>query len=532
MVTRAHIIFEPSGQRLLADVGSNCLEVIRGAGLFISTECGGKGRCGKCRVLMKPSPTPTEIDMKHLTDGELERGIRLSCEHVIEHDTRIMLVESDVEGRILTEGFSTELEQITDFDNEGELGIAIDLGTTTIVLYLMDLATGHQMAHATALNPQIVHGEDVISRLEFAGEDIANQRLLQRSTIECVEKLIDNLIKKESLSREQLSDIVVVGNTVMHHLILGFDTSELAVAPYSPTSVERQYVDASNLGFKDSRARMYFAPLIGGFVGSDIVALILSQSLHKEKDIVLAIDVGTNGEIVLSNKGDLYVCSTAAGSAFEGAMITHGMRAQAGAIEHLVIEDVDKKPDITVLENQPPRGLCGSGIVDVVAELLRTGLISPNGRLSKSGRSVFDPVGGHSYIIVEESEYGAAKGITFSQKDIRQVQTAKSAILTGAKILLDITCIKPDDIDRILLAGAFGNYINPKSALRIGLLPEIPVSRIHQVGNTAGLGAKMMLLSSDVRQIAESIAKMVTQVELASRTDFGEIFIESTIFPQ
>ncbi|MFW9977428.1 MAG: ASKHA domain-containing protein [Candidatus Thorarchaeota archaeon] len=525
---RFRIIIEPSGQRVLAIADTTYLDAIRKSGLYISSECGGKGTCGKCRVHIEPVPRITQEEERILPLDEKDQGIRLACRHLAERDTRIVVLGVGSDPKILSESRSAEEYLISDQTREGKYGIAIDLGTTTIVTYLMDLFTGLQMHQISELNPQVLYGEDIITRLAFASTKEDNRYRLQKVVIECIEKMVGELCIDQGIRMPDIKDISVVGNTVMHHLLLGLDISRLGVAPYAPESLEKQNVVSSRIGFRKIRSKMYFGPLIGGYVGSDITALILAERLHAAKDIVIAIDIGTNGEVVLSNRGDLFVCSTAAGSAFEGAVITHGMRGQLGAIEHVSIASREDQPVISVIGSEIPRGLCGSGIVDLVAELLKVGIISRNGRLSESSRTTQDSVSGLSYIVVDSSKYGK---IIFSQRDIRQVQTAKAAILSGVKILLDMNGIRIDEIDRVLLAGAFGNYINPLAALRIGLIPEVPIEAVFQVGNTAGLGAKMMLLSSEMRHLSEKVVKGITHVELVDRREFEKVFIESTWFP-
>ena len=245
----------------------------------------------------------------------------------------------------------------------------------------------------------------------------------------------------------------------------------------------------------------------------------------------MAIDVGTNGEIVLISNGKIHACSTAAGSAFEGATISFGMRAQEGAIEYVSISDPDEPPDFATIGNASPIGLCGSGIVDVVAELRRCNIVSPDGRLRESGRTTSKDDKDFGFIVVDEEEHGSEKRILFTQKDIRQVQLAKAAIQAGTKVLMEFAGLKLSDVNSVLLAGAFGNYIRPASALRIGLLPPIDLTKIFQVGNTAGIGAKLMLVSEAMRDTAEYIAKTIVCINLAGHPSFESFFIESTHFP-
>jgi uncharacterized 2Fe-2S/4Fe-4S cluster protein (DUF4445 family) len=500
--------------------------------LYIPSDCGGRSTCGKCKVVIRPLPKTTERDILHLTNQEIELGIRLACDHAVEVDSQVEIVRSPSKARILVDGVSDITSVSVDEGFVEQFGVAVDIGTTTIVTYLMDLETGQQIATASKLNPQIAFGEDIVSRLTAASKNESNRSTLQDMLINAIDELAEHLLNQLEIAKDKLAKFSVVGNTAMHHFFLGLDTATLNLAPYTPMTVESKVVQADELGFNDYSAEIYCGPLIAGFVGSDITALLVSQNLHNADDVVLGIDVGTNGEIVLSDRGKIYACSTAAGSAFEGATISYGMRGQDGAIEHVTISGLDDKPEITVIGHTEPRGLCGSGIVDIVSELLKVGLVTPAGRLEHSIRTFEDSSKGHSYTVIEKNEYNSNTRILFTQKDIRQVQLAKSAILSGSKILLSEAGLTEKSIDRILLAGAFGNYINPEAALSIGLLPRVDLDKLVQVGNTAGLGAKLMLLSSKKRELAESITKSVTYVELAGRHDFEELFIRLTQFPE
>ncbi|MFW9848231.1 MAG: ASKHA domain-containing protein [Candidatus Thorarchaeota archaeon] len=525
------LILEPSGQRIQVTEKTSYLEAIRQSGQYISTECGGKGTCGKCKIIIKPSPKISENEREYLKSEEIELGVRLACEHAIASLSRVVLFSGPVDSRILTEAVLDNVEISIDKSIQGQYGLAVDIGTTTIVAYLMDLGSGEQIASSSTLNPQISYGEDIVTRITAALENESNQVALKLQLIESIEELERQMLDEIGVKEDVITRISVVGNTAMHHFFLGLDTSPLSVAPYSPLSTEAVVMKTNQLGFKKTNAEIYMGPLIAGFVGSDITALVLSQRLDQSDEVVLGIDIGTNGEIVLSKKGELFSTSTAAGSAFEGATISRGMRGQIGAIEHITISGVNDAPDITVIGHEIPRGLCGSGIVDVVSELRRMNLVTPQGLLLESKRVIKDTEAGLGYIVVNIQEHDCDERILFTQKDIRQVQSAKAAIMAGIEILMRNAEIDVDSLDRVLLAGAFGNYIRPEAALRIGLIPEVSLARIQQIGNTAGQGAKMMLLSSVERREAEKIPKRVKHVSLAGNKDFQSLFIDNTLFP-
>ena len=521
------VIFEPSGLRVLVESGTTSLEAARKVGLHISSDCGGRGTCGKCKVIVHQAGNPSTRDLEHLSNEEIENGFLLACKYQIKESTRVLLPRSKDTAKILSTSEAKEWE--IDPGLQNQFGIAVDLGTTTIVAYLLNLANGVQTAQVESLNPQTAYGEDVISRITFASREKEGPKILQELVINEINLQITQLLGKTGVNRNQINRISIVGNTAMHHLLLAVDTDTLGRAPYQPSISGPITMKPQQLGIQlGDSSELYLPPNIAGFVGGDTVGFILSQRLDQVDDVVLGIDIGTNGEIVLSDIGKIYCCSTAAGPAFEGSTILHGMRGQSGAIEYLSIIDKDEKPEISIIGDSPPKGLCGSVIVDIVAELYRTGIVDDSGRMHKESKRVQDDEKhGLSYMIVKENEMVEGNRIIFTQKDVRQVQLAKAAIQTGIALLLDAIGKEVSDIDRVLLAGAFGNYIRPDSAIAIGLLPKIEVSKVIPVGNAAGEGSKGLLLSKKNRSYAEKLATETQYIELASQERFQEVFLKS-----
>ena len=528
---REHIlVLEPSGLRIVINEQTTILEAIRMIGLQVSSECGGRGTCGKCRVILNPAPDPTQVETQLLGKHDIDVGGRLACQHRISSDTRAVIPHSSTTAKILTRGVSSTSELLPDEGHEGEFGIAVDLGTTTVVAYLLDLSNGDQIANSADLNPQVVFGEDVMSRIAYAMKDEKGRTLLKQKVLEKIDELSVLLCSTSEVPSGNLSRLVVVGNTAMHHLALGLNPSSLGLAPYEPQMRDAFTSNGREIGLKSvPDAEVYFAPNVAGFVGGDTLAFILSQRLDLVDDVVLGIDIGTNGEIVLSKRGELFCCSAAAGSAFEGATISHGMRGQDGAIEHLTIRESDNAPEISVIGGGAPRGLCGSAIVDTVAELLRNGLIDAGGRMKASARVVDDTKAGLAYIVVGVGEHASKSRIMFTQRDVRQVQLAKGAILAGTQILMQVANVCTEDIKAIYLAGAFGNYIDPSSALRIGLFPPVDLERIIPVGNAAGEGAKRLLVSRKSRELVEQLRREINYYELATHDNFADVFAQATI---
>ena len=416
-------------------------------------------------------------------------------------------------------------------------GIAFDIGTVTLVGTLLNLSTGEPLSVAWRINPQISFGEDIISRINYANLSKKGIKELNSLIINAINGMIDNLAYNAGINVKNIYEVVIVGNTVMHHLLLMIDTQTLAVSPYIPTIKSPINVRARKLGIKiNPRGNIYFFPNIAGFVGGDTVSVILASLLHKSNKIKLAIDIGTNGEIVLGSKHRLICCSTAAGPAFEGAHIECGMPAFDGAIEKVFIENDELQ--YNVIGEQVPKGICGSGLIDAVAELLKIGVIEQTGRiLSKDAlrakvndkllERIIENGNELSFLLAYDR---AGKSIVLTQQDIRKIQIAKGAIRAGIEILKKQLGIDDKDIEEVLLAGAFGNYIRADSARIIGLVPPIPTKRIKFVGNAASTGAKIALLSKDAREEAKRIAEFVEYVELAGRSDFQEEFIKAMNF--
>jgi uncharacterized 2Fe-2S/4Fe-4S cluster protein (DUF4445 family) len=525
------VVFEPSGLRISVDEQTTFLEAIRMVGLHLPSDCGGAGTCGKCSLIPQPTPEPTPADERSISSDELAHGVRLACQHRVMSDTRVVITKQRGKVQILTEGVSRQEEWIPDSGGESRYGVAIDLGTTTIVAYLLALDSGVQISQVASLNPQVAFGEDVISRIVHATREENGQSELSNRVTTEIDSMIYSLIEGSGIEIETLTRMAIVGNTAMHHLLLRANVKSLGVTPYEPSIRDAVVTTGSELGLLSvPNAEVFLPPNIAGFVGGDTVGFILSQRLDLSDQIVVGIDVGTNGEIVLSNRGELSCCSAAAGPAFEGATIRYGMRGQEGAIEHVLIEDPEKPPEITIIGDVAPQGICGSGIVDAVAEMRRSGIINDTGGMQSTSPRVYrDDDFGLSYLLVEES--AVSRKISFTQKDVRQVQLAKAAIHAGITILLQEAGITASDIESVMLAGAFGSYIQPESALRIGLLPPVKREKIIQVGNAAGEGAKALLLSSEARKVANDFVSKIKYIELASHNDFQSIFIKSTNFP-
>lgn len=419
------------------------------------------------------------------------------------------------------------------------LAAAVDIGTTTLATYLLDLNAGRAIAVAAGANPQSGYGADVISRISAIAENPANLPEMQRLVVGAINDLLAEAAAGASVALSAVYELVVAGNPCMLHLVAGVNPRHLAGSPYVPVFSEMLELDAAELGLKlNPAARVCLLPGIGGYVGADIVADILATGLHRLAGTRLLIDVGTNGEMVLARDGRLITCATAAGPAFEGAHIACGMRAADGAIEHVSVEG---RFDLTVIgahvkPGTPvvPAGLCGSGLLDAIAAMVRAGVVDASGRMQPAG-SLPDAVGSRLFARNGSTAFRLAgppdRPIFVSQHDVRQVQMAKGAIGSGISILLGEFGLTHADLDEVLLAGAFGSYLFPESALITGLLPPVPLERVRAVGNTAGDGARLAALSAAARAEAVDIARTAGYIELSARKDFQDIFLKAIAFP-
>jgi len=437
-------------------------------------------------------------------------------------------------------------DQIVEFQccdtTSDNYGLAFDIGTTTVVGRLLDLNTGEDLAVASAMNPQVIYGDDVVSRINLVTSSKDGLEKLNERVISVVNELIAELVDKSEVGARNIYKMVAVGNTCMHHLFFSLDPTHLALAPYVSVVDEPVKARARELGIKiNPCASIYFLPNIAGFVGADTVGVILASAMYESDEIRLAIDIGTNGEIVLGSSKRLISCSTAAGPAFEGAHIKFGMRAADGAIDHIF--DGGDDIAITTIGDVPARGICGSGLVDAVAILITKRIIDETGRicdpddppegLSPAWRErIVEGENGSNFILIKKEESQLNEPIVLTQRDVREVQLAKGAILSGIQILKVELGVDDDDIHEVLLAGAFGNYIDRQSARVIGLLPsQIPLERIKSIGNAAGVGAKIALLSKKERERAEQVTQDVEYIELCGHANFQNVFMESMFFP-
>jgi len=618
---KARVIFAPSQKEMKGEIGRTILSLAQEGGVYIDSQCNGKGKCGKCRVrILDGDVSPFTPEEALCVKGiEREMGFRLACMTRITNDVTVLVAEENIlnsaaskkmfrkrtkvinpavkdyhirinaHGKDQNRYFKDVIEQlqiqyglsditvdpgiIENLKKEGikgnrefiasvwmdkeivalhppgidlTLGVAIDIGTTTVALYLCDLIKGDVIASGSFTNPQVLFGTDIMSRISYSAEHPGEGvKRMQKELMNSINAMIDTLVSRKGYSPRRIVDMTVVGNTVMHHIFLGIAPDSLGIWPFEPLVKESVNIKAHQLGLIiNPYSYVHMLPVEAGFVGADNIGVLISEEPYIKDELSLIIDIGTNGEVVFGNKNQLFSCSCATGPALEGAQISCGMRAAPGAIEKIRIDAETFEVDYTVVgrkgwakELPPgdlrPSGICGSGIIDMVAQLFKARLINANGAFSpikntprlRKGRA-----GVTEFVVAWNHETSTKDDIVFTQKDVRQVQLAKAALHAGCRVLmrhLNITAIS-----NLTIAGAFGMHIDTESALTIGLLPQCEPRNIVMVGNAAGHGAYLALVDRSKRDEADMVARKITHVELAMEEDFQTEFMKSLAIPE
>jgi uncharacterized 2Fe-2S/4Fe-4S cluster protein (DUF4445 family) len=419
-------------------------------------------------------------------------------------------------------------------------GVAIDVGTTSVVTTLLELASGEVMASVSSLNPQATFGGDLMSRIAFAQWNPSNLRKLQSRIIGLLNQQVDELLKRTGVLPQWIYKVTVVGNTCMHHVLLGIDPTYVGLSPYSAVLRHPLVLSARTLHLKvNPEARVCFLPIVAGFVGADAVGAALATRLDESVKVRAVVDIGTNGEVVMGTRERLMACSAPAGPALEGAQIRHGMRGAVGAIDRVWVEHGNLQ--FHVIGDGPPQGICGSGLIDAVAAALDVGLVDWTGLIQIERRDRFPaPLAarlaerGEERLLILAPRGEAAGGgeIVLTQDDVRQLQLAKGAIGGGIRMLQHVLRVPDEALTDLMLAGGFGNYLSIGSAVRIGLIPPLPLERIRYIGNAAALGAQLALFSEAERARAEVLARSIEHLSLATHPDFQDLFVEAMNFPK
>ncbi len=532
MKTSTQILFEPSGLRITLPSGGTILSAAQKVGIDLTAVCGGAGNCQQCiiRWVQGELNPPTDSERQAFSDRKLANGYRLACQAIPIGDVTINIPpdSTSTKQRLQVEGFDVDVQPdpVIDLVRRGKplLGLALDIGTTKLAAYLVDLETGHTLAKGGTSNPQIAYGEDVISRIAYANRGAAETTKLHESLVDGINDLVSEICQAGDLDRHQILDAVAVGNTAMHHLLAGLPTRQLGEAPYEPAQRDPLNLPADSLGLDLAPgALVHLPPLIAGFVGSDHIAADLVCGLTGPGDIALLVDIGTNTEITLRTPEGLFCCSCASGPAFEGAHIHAGMRAAAGAIERVFYDQ--QGWHFLTIDGMDPVGICGSGILDAVAEFRRAGVIDDRGTLQKDADRVERMPQGWGFRLANTAPGSRSDGILITRRDINEVQLAKAAIRAGIEVLLKENNLRASQVERVIIAGAFGTYLHLASALAIGMFPDLPEDHFQQVGNAAGAGARMILVSKKARQEALEVQKQMRYIELTTIRTFQDIYM-------
>ena len=554
------VTFLPSGQRIACTVGDNLLEAARRHGVRIAADCGGRGRCRSCSVRIEGAVTEAVAAIPGgFTAEEAAAGWHRACQvrlagpctvHVpartsasavsLGQDDGPALVPIQVPVLVPCERkgyWSRGAELVGPVAGEDALGLAVDLGTTNIAAALVDMSSGRVVATGAIANPQSVYGADVVSRLTQAVRNPSLGREMQRAAVEAIANLAGRLADDNVQS---IAEVAVVGNSVMQHLLLGFPLETLATSPYRPHTLADSNLLCSDLGFQFAPgAWLHFGPDIASFIGSDHVAALLEIMVDPPPGRWLLIDIGTNTEISLYDGVQLRSASCASGPAFEGGVLSCGIRAVPGAVTGVHIED--EKVSLQTIDQAEPLGICGSGVISLLSELLRCGAINARGRLALAYPGVREREQHREFVLTRQSTADqnptdrikiGALPLVFTQEDVRAVQLAKAAIRTGLDLLLAETGIAEDAVDRFVIAGAFGKFLDVRAALAIGLFPPVPGSRIVQVGNAAGAGVRRILVCANARAKARALAHESHYLELATHPGFHHTFARRAGFYQ
>lgn len=554
----AKVIFYPDNKSIIVENGVTILKAARKAGIVIESPCNGSGTCGKCKVRLDKESLGNVVagGKHHLSKDQEEQGYVLSCEARITGDISVEVTSNQKNSilKILSKGKSFDVslnplikkeffikENYTKvFAGDKELGIeygdtrrktygaVVDIGTTTLVASIVDLNDGSEIGTASALNPQAVHAQDVLSRIKFSSESDGLQTMYSG-----VIKEINNLLKEiagvASINKENIYEVVFSGNTCMLHLASNINPQSLGKYPYTPEISGAAYLNAAehNIGISPFGI-IYLPPIISAYIGADITSGILASQLHHKKGITLFVDIGTNGEMAIASDGNISATSTAAGPAFEGMNITHGMRAGLGAIEFF---EVDKQGNISVkvIGTKKASGICGSGLLDVVGELVAHGIINNNGKFVDTGGL---PTALEKRLVKHDGKwvFEITEDVFLSQKDVRQVQLAKGAVRAGIEFLLESKGVKASDVDKVLIAGSFGYHLRAKSLINIGLLPNEFDGKVEFIGNTSKSGGQAFLLNQTYRNELEESTSRVEVLELANYKDFDKVFVKCLNF--
>jgi len=524
-----HIQLLPHGRQISAMANRSLMEALVNNSIFLRSDCGGRGNCGKCKVNRVTS------------DGSSESIT--SCTHQVAGDLKIEIPESSMlSSHIISKAPLTFPES---FNNrpftpgqEGRYGIAIDLGTTTIAIYLCNITSGKILSSLAVKNPQALYGDDVMSRISAIVQEDENLQHLQKLVVRAMEWGIKKLLSSQDLHRKNIVQMVTVGNPTMIHILTGVNPQSIGTSPYQPVFYEAKTFQVTDLGFELGDILLQVLPQISGFIGGDILSAALAVDLDNQPEGTLLIDLGTNGELLLKGKDKLFATSCATGPAFEGASLSCGMQAIPGAINRITIEKREDFPHYTMINPKnsssvKPLGICGTGVISGVAEFCRKNIIAPGGAFRKDDDTILplkkDAAGRPYFILTPEESTPTDYPVYISQQDIRSVQLGKGALITGIKFLLKAAGY--DKPKKLIIAGAFGTFVAKEDMITLGMIPDINLDKIEMAGNSAGAGAVMVLCDSSFLNKSIDMTKRITVIDLTCDQNFQEDFVQQLSFP-
>ncbi len=531
-----------------AERGENLLELARRIGVAIDAPCAGNGTCGKCRVKLISGALETEKNPR-LSQEDFDAQWRLACQSRVSGDAVIWVpvAASAFRNNIKTADLSSA-EELARYEAATEkifasglergcaetgVGVAVDIGTTTVTAAMLDLAEGHVLAKASMGNGQIRFGADVINRIIQQSKPDGVDRLRRAVREETLIPIFESLFRSAEKKPEDVSRIVIAGNTTMEHLFVGADAQSIRLEPYVPAFLELHGKTAGELGLPArADAPVIFAPNVGSYVGGDITAGVLPAMLWHSSELTLFIDLGTNGELVFGNEDYMLCCACSAGPAFEGGDISCGMRATHGAVDSCTIDPETMEPTLSIIEGDKPLGLCGSGLISMISELFRCGIINAQGKFIREGRRVrCDEYGGAAYVLAFAGESASGADITLNESDLDNFIRAKAAIFSAIRTMLKSLDMTVDDIDKIIIAGGIGSGIDIGKAISIGMLPNQPLEKYSYIGNSSLTGACAMLLSDEAKEKVFEIGRNMTYIELSTHPGYMDEFVAACFVP-
>ncbi|MCL2339937.1 MAG: ASKHA domain-containing protein [Actinomycetia bacterium] len=544
------VTFQIEGQGELAVstiAGENLLQLARDNDIAIDAPCGSNGSCGKCRIRLVSGQLQAEPS-RHISHADYQAGWRLACTSTVVDDAVVWVpadagsFQSGIQTADLStaadrQRYSAAVEQVFTTGlqrgtQDNGYGVAIDIGTTTVTAALLDLASGELLAKASAGNGQIRYGADVINRIIASSRPGGREALRQAILTDTLLPMLADLLTQAALSSSAIRRCVIAGNTTMEHLLLGEDASSIRLEPYVPAFLEKTGVTAAEVGLPFSAdTPVILAPNVGSYVGGDITAGILTSLIWNQDNLQLFLDLGTNGELVLGNRDFLLCCACSAGPAFEGGEISCGMRATAGAVQAVRLDQNTLQPTLDVIGSKAVAGVCGSGLIDLIAELFRCGAIDATGKFVREHPRIWRNEYTAAFVLAYADESQSGKDIQINETDIGNFIRAKAAIYSAIHVLLQSLDMDARMLDSVQIAGGIGGGINIANAIAIGMLPALSTERFSYIGNSALTGACAMLLSDDAAQKVLELGRSMTYVELSTHPGYMDEFIAACFLP-